>query len=1067
MKTRSTRAARAGLARSLLSCAVVATLAVGVSLPVAAQQAPADPGRTGNPDSWLTEEFNADWGLAAINAQYAYARGLTGRGVRLGIFDSGVALGHNEFAGKQTRSIHIADLMRDGVACANTTALAGPDACFSSDGGSVAIDYFEYTDDDRALVQYLTDIGYFYDWVPEYLESLAGFHYGTHGTHVAGTMTANRDGNGTQGVAFGADFSASRLFSNTYQDLFALLGDPSGQNYAIGPDSSAVQSMYAQMAAQGVRAINHSWGLSSEPNTAADMDELYSLDGVPEYFQTYADPSLNDHILQVFAAGNNSGDIAGIYATLPRYVDGLEKYWVSVVNINETGEIDSSSSICGLSKDWCVAAPGTDIGSTVVSGSIEGLVVRDEDGNVIGLDVTGENPEYDYGLMTGTSMAAPHVTGALALLMERFPYLDNPQVRDVLLTTATDLGDAGVDDIYGWGLIDLKKAIEGPGLLRVDTDVVMNTRAGGIQTWSGLAWDDWTNDIGGPGRLTKSGIGWLRLSGDNAFAGATVKQGVLELTGDNTLTAATNVDGGVLLLGGRLDGSALTVNANGVATINGAVSGAATRVNAGGRIGGNGALDGLSVYGTIAPGNSIGTLHVNGTYVQGVGSFFDAELGANGASDRIAVDGNAVLQGGTVRLLGAPGTYLLGQQYTLLTANSGVAGQFQTVDRGAFSPFLRFDLAYAPTAVGINVVRGMALADAGATWNQRQVGAAADATAMSNPLLTSLTQLFPAQAQPAFDALSGEAHASTRGVLIDASRHVRDAALSRGLSQAAPDQSADGATSLWAQGMATDGHVDADGNAARIDAQGSGIFVGADHAFAGNWTIGGLLGSSREDLAVPARGSRGDTNDRHVALYGGGFVGPVALHGGIAWSSHAVDMRRRVAFADVDQTLTSDYDARTTQAFVEGSYRFGSAAWSVEPYGQLAQVRVDSDRFTETGGSAALTVDGDSRVNLASAGVRFAVMPTGSGQTPGWFQLRGGVGYRHASGDLDSPTTAMWNGGGAFVVHGATLVDNAWTAEAGIGAWLSPQTLVELGYSGQYGDEASDHRLDAKVSVQF
>ncbi|MFX8016059.1 autotransporter-associated beta strand repeat-containing protein, partial [Acinetobacter baumannii] len=88
---------------------------------------------------------------------------------------------------------------------------------------------------------------------------------------------------------------------------------------------------------------------------------------------------------------------------------------------------------------------------------------------------------------------------------------------------------------YGWGLIDLRRAIEGPGQIRVDTEVVMNQRAGGAKVWEGLAWDDWTNDIGGDGRLTKSGIGWLRLSGDNTFGGLTVKQGVLELDGDNAL----------------------------------------------------------------------------------------------------------------------------------------------------------------------------------------------------------------------------------------------------------------------------------------------------------------------------------------------------------------------------------------------------------------------------------------------------------------------------------------------------------------------------------------------------
>lgn len=43
--------------------------------------------------------------------------------------------------------------------------------------------------------------------------------------------------------------------------------------------------------------------------------------------------------------------------------------------------------------------------------------------------------------------------------MERFPYLDNAQVRDVLLTTARDLGVAGVDPIYGRGMVDLRRAI--------------------------------------------------------------------------------------------------------------------------------------------------------------------------------------------------------------------------------------------------------------------------------------------------------------------------------------------------------------------------------------------------------------------------------------------------------------------------------------------------------------------------------------------------------------------------------------------------------------------------------
>lgn len=66
--------------------------------------------------------------------------------------------------------------------------------------------------------------------------------------------------------------------------------------------------------------------------------------------------------------------------------------------------------------------------------------------------------------------------------------MSNAQVRDVLLTTARDMGAPGIDEIYGWGMIDLKKAIDGPGLLRVDTDVVMDQRAGGTKVCQGDAW---------------------------------------------------------------------------------------------------------------------------------------------------------------------------------------------------------------------------------------------------------------------------------------------------------------------------------------------------------------------------------------------------------------------------------------------------------------------------------------------------------------------------------------------------------------------------------------------------
>lgn len=1054
--------------RSALSKSIAGALLLGAMTPALAQQASAyqEQGQIGNPDSWRTEEFQADWGLSAIGAEYAYARGLSGRGIRVGIFDSGVDLGHDEFAGKNHRSVRIADVLQDGTSCTNSTALNGPDSCFMSDGDTVALDYFHYTDEDRALVQYLVEIGYLYEWVPDYLESIAGFQYGSHGTHVAGTMAANRDGVGSHGVGFGADITTSRLFSNSYTDLMSLLG-AGGESYAIGPGSEAVASMYDQMAAQNVRAINHSWGLSREPTTAEDMDALYNSEGAAEYFATYTNASIDHGMLQVFAAGNGDGAIAGIYATLPRWVREAEQYWLSVVNINQTGSIDGSSSICGLTKDWCLAAPGTDITSSVVGGEIEGEVIRDEEGNFVGLEVTAENPEYGYADYTGTSMAAPHVTGALALLMERFPYLDNPQIRDVLLTTATDLGETGVDDIYGWGLMDLRKAIEGPGQIRVDTDVVMNQRAGGAKVWQGLAWDDWTNDIGGDGRLTKSGIGWLRLSGDNSFGGLTVRSGVLELDGANALKGDVQVDGGFLMLDGSLDNK-LHVN-GGQAIVNGVQTGSSW-IHARGKLSGTGTLADTTVEGVIAPGNSIGTLTIDGDYTQAAGSIFEAEVAANGASDHLQVSGQATLLGGTVKFLPTGQAMWLGEQYNLLSAGS-LSGTFAGVDDTAFSPFLDFVLRYSSNGALVDVTRGQSLASAAQSFNQQATAQAVDALADNQPLLQAMTQLFPAPALAALDDLSGEQHASLRSMLIDNSRHVRDTALARahaGAGTFAPSAEGESESAAWIDVQRNGGTLRSDGNAGEMAYDGNATLLGYDYRFANGWRVGVLGGAGRNDLSVVTRGSKGDTRDHYLGAYVGQEWRNFGLRAGATRGWHDVSSERTISLPGVQDRPRADYDASSTQVFVEGGYGFAAGAWGFEPYAQLAHVRVDTDGFQERGGAAALTAaSSEQRINLSTVGLRFNVDLKSAQQSESWLSLRGGVGRRHASGDLTPVSSASWASGSVFTVHGAPVAEDSTLVEVGLGARTSANSLLELGYSGQLADEVRDHAVSARFSVKF
>jgi subtilase-type serine protease len=1103
-------------------------------------------GEPGDLESWRSAEFNADWGLEAINADAAYARGLTGKGIRLGVFDSGTGLDHDEFAGKDHRSIHLADVLPDGSLCGNTTVVDGPDACFSSDGDQVAVDYQII---DPAYAALLNRNGYY-----------EGASYQIHGTHVSGTIAANRDGNGTHGVAFGADLSVARLFSNSvsYLSVVNIGGNLylDSQNVAgIGASDSIYPQLYAQLNDQGTRAVNHSWGLATEPDSAEMLDFYQSHPVFADALAAMAEGSRSRGLIQVWAAGNTDAPnpspeqapIAGMYASLPRAIADIEQYWLAVVNVNQDSKLSNSSMRCGLAANWCLAAPGSVITSTVYGADSQiDADLYDEDGNLV-LEINGQVPTYSYRDLSGTSMAAPHVTGALGLLFERFPYLSSAQVRDVLLTTATDLGAAGVDDVYGWGLMNLASAIEGYGMLRVDTDVVMNQKAGGLKVWEGDAWDDWTNNIGGPGKLTKSGIGWLRLSGDNTFNGAIVREGVLELDGANALTASVDVQGGQFLLNGSLvsttlnslggssvisttgvlDGSALnvtggsvtfnglqqdadtTVGSGGSFVLNGRLvdstltSAGTTRVNAGalldgsdlfvtagtvsfngvqqdgstvvgakGTLKGVGTLGSTRVEGIIAPGNSIGTLTINGDYVQTATGVYQAELSPGGRSDLLRVSGTATLDG-TLKALPEAGVYYLGEQFNFLQAAGGINGQFATTDFSAFSPFLTFGLGYSANGLRIDVTRGNALASAAVTPNQIAVATSADGLAINQGLPKPLTQLFPAQVGAALDALSGELHAATPMALVESSRYLRDAALSRAVAVRSPgaadDAADDAAGGAWVQAIGGSGKLDGDANAARTDSNSNGLLVGADHVFGGGWQVGGLVGTGRTDIKQAAgRGARSEIDNTHFGAYVGNQWGAFGLRAGLGYSRHDVDSKRQLAFAGYQDALSANYDATTRQGFIEGAYRFGGREAGLEPYLQFARVEVDVDGFAEQGGAAALNGQvADTRTNVATAGVRFDKGLKTSWQQESWLHLRGGVGYRRASGDRSQVADLAWTGGSSFAVSGAAIADNAVVAELGLSAWLSPRNQLELGYNGTFGDDARDRSVTARWSVQF
>ncbi|HGA3043255.1 TPA: S8 family serine peptidase, partial [Serratia marcescens] len=645
-------------------------------------------GKAGDPASWRSSEFNAEWGLGAIHADQAYAAGYTGKGIKLGIFDQPVYAKHPEFAGENK----VINLVTEGIR--------------------------EYTD---PYIPVKKGDAFRYDGTPS-VDSDGTL--GSHGTHVGGIAAGSRDGGAMHGVAFNA------------QIISAENGDPGPEDGIIlGNDGAVYQAGWEALVASGARIINNSWGIGITDKFAkGGKDPAYphfTVDDAQKQFDQIkvilgtkpggayqgAIDAARSGVVTIFAAGNDYNlNNPDAMAGLAYFVPDIAPNWLSVASLQDptnTGDysISTFSSRCGYTASLCVSAPGTRVYSSVIEGT------------------SVENLTTGYAKYSGTSMAAPHVAGSVAVLMERFPYLNGAQVADVLKTTATDMGAPGIDALYGWGMINLGKAINGPGMLVTVEDIPAEFR---IPDPTGVAYgptqfvvdlpgvgavldkgkptervcssdlcglDFWSNDISGHGGLTKQGIGTLVLTGNNTYAGPTlVNQGRLAVNG--SVTSAVSVQNG-------------------------------------GIVGGSGTVGSLTARqgGTVAPGNSIGTLNVAGNVSFEPGSRYAVEVGPNGQSDRIQSSGSATIGGGevAVTLENSPNLLtqsevrsLLGQQYNILSAQQGVSGQFDAVAPNYL--FLGTGLSYQPTGVTLSVGRnGTSFASVAQTPNERAVAAAADA----------------------------------------------------------------------------------------------------------------------------------------------------------------------------------------------------------------------------------------------------------------------------------------------------------------------------------------------------
>jgi serine protease len=254
-------------------------------------------------------------------------------------------------------------------------------------------------------------------------DSASGPPSSFHGTHVAGTVAAaSNNGSGVAGVAWNAKIMPLRV-----------LGPGGGTSYDVN------------------QAVRYAAGLSNDSGTVpAQRADIINLSlaggGFNAFDQALYTDVTNLGVIVVAAAGND----ASSQFAYPASYEGVIS--VSAVNINRAR---APYSNFGSAID--VAAPGGD--STTGDSNLDGAI------DVVlstGADDTVSPIQETYTLLEGTSMASPHVAGTIALMKSVYPAL-TPEDVDELLSRGLltdDLGSAGRDNNFGWGLINALKAVQ-------------------------------------------------------------------------------------------------------------------------------------------------------------------------------------------------------------------------------------------------------------------------------------------------------------------------------------------------------------------------------------------------------------------------------------------------------------------------------------------------------------------------------------------------------------------------------------------------------------------------------
>ena len=801
-----------------------------------------------------------------------------------------------------------------------------------------------------------------------------------------------------------------------------------GKNYP-DPSLSAYQYLYNT---KGVRIFNQSFGVSTEvigfnrSSAKYQINNGSSTEDILGFYQT----AVNNGALFIWAAGNESfKSNPSLEGGLPYLYGELEKGWINVVGLAKDSPINPGSTNwedlqrlngAGVAKNWTVSV-------------VSGITVQSK--------VNGLRGTYT---MNGSSFAAPIVTGTAALIKEKYPWMTGDLIRQTILSTATDIGKKGVDEDFGWGLLNIGKALNGPALfdkrLALGDNVVADVTAG-TYTFS--------NNISGDAGFIKNGAGALRFTGNLTYTGnTTINNGTLIIKGFTYNSSSTRIVKGNLVAAAdvniqndvqnengnfEVEGSNVTVGGNYTASEN-----AKTTLNSNAS---------LHVAGKVALGGS--TIELK-SEKDGVAQYVTSKGTEAKITSDNEIEGNVANVETAEMLKGDVEATENGINATLSRKNVE-----EYVSELSESDAMRKDVAENLEASFKKLDEEI---ENGNSAVERFAMGAAQIQAMSLPTRTAI-----------LDSLSGQIYASAQALTFQHSQTVNKD-LSNRLVMLGTLENVGENAGIWVTGIGANGKLKQEGfGEGKTKVYGGQ--AGIDKQFGKNLILGTAISYSTSKVNFDRHGGKSDADNIGISLYGrvGNKEVPYYLQGrvGVGFVDSNVERDIILGTNDVSRAKINHNDT-VYSGYLETGYDVKKGNFTLTPYVGLTHDTVRRGSFTEENSQFGLTAGKKTYSQTAGlVGLRVGQGVNWSNGSKSTFQAY--VTHQRAFKEQDLSFEAAYTGlsNAKFTVKGIGLSKNQTWVGAGVLTEVNPGFAWYVNYDGKIEKKGRNNVFTTGLRFSF